>query len=77
MQIRVARPTARLDETAAFYRDLVGLPVLASFTDHDGFSGVILGVPPSAPANPYWEHDGARCFVDPDGYWLVLSPSEW
>ena len=124
MQIRVARPTARLDETAAFYRDLVGLPVLASFADHDGFSGVILGVPdathqlelveqqdvrptptsedqlvlylgspaevarvagrieragvaPSAPANPYWEHDGARCFVDPDGYWLVLSPSEW
>lgn len=124
MQIRVARPTARLDETAAFYRDLVGLPVLATFTNHDGFSGVILGIPdathqlelveqqdvrpaptsedqlvlylgsrdtvtrvagrieqggiaPSAPANPYWEQDGAISFVDPDGYWLILSPSSW
>jgi catechol 2,3-dioxygenase-like lactoylglutathione lyase family enzyme len=27
--------------------------------------------------NPYWERVGAVCFVDPDGYWLVLSPSAW
>lgn len=30
-----------------------------------------------SPANPYWASDRARCFVDPDGYWLVLSPSSW
>ena len=27
--------------------------------------------------NPYWQETGARCFVDPDGYWLVLSPDCW
>ena len=27
--------------------------------------------------NPYWERDGAECFVDPDGYWLIISPSSW
>jgi hypothetical protein len=28
-------------------------------------------------ANPYWERNGAVCFVDPDGYWLILSPDDW
>jgi len=124
MQVRVARPAADLGATAFFYRDLVGLPVLASFDDHDGFSGVVFGLPdasaqlelvehaevgPSptsedqlvlylgsetavdelgrrladggarrvAPRNPYWEKTGGRCFVDPDGYLLVLSPLAW
>jgi hypothetical protein len=35
------------------------------------------GFEPQNPANPYWTADGTRCFVDPDGYWLVLSPSSW
>ena len=100
------------------------MPVLASFEDHDGYSGVVLGLPdssrqlelvshegtvpaptpeehlvlylgsdqrveehavrirsggfePSEPPNPYWARTGAVCFVDPDGYWLVLSPDAW
>lgn len=28
-------------------------------------------------AEPFWQRDGAVCFVDPDGYWLILSPSSW
>jgi hypothetical protein len=98
--------------------------VLASFEDHDGYSGVVLGLPdssrplelvlrdgeapsptdedqlvlylgsaervaravsriraagfePLVAANPYWERNGAVCFVDPDGYWLILSPDAW
>src|SRR5215470_15396147 len=121
MAVRVARPTRDLDAAAAFYGDLLGLPVLGSFEDHDGFSGLILGLPdasrqlelvaapdaaptptaedqlvlylgsserveqaaariraaghePSSSPNPYWANVGAVCFVDPDGYWLVLSP---
>jgi catechol 2,3-dioxygenase-like lactoylglutathione lyase family enzyme len=124
MAVRVARPTRDLDAAAAFYRDLVGLPVLGSFDDHEGFSGLILGLPdasrqlelvasphaepaptaedqlvlylgsaerveetaariraaghePSTSPNPYWASAGAVCFVDPDGYWLVLSPQSW
>jgi hypothetical protein len=35
------------------------------------------GHQPRTSPNPYWQRDGAVCFVDPDGYWLVLSPSTW
>jgi catechol 2,3-dioxygenase-like lactoylglutathione lyase family enzyme len=124
MQARVARPTRDLERACAFYRDAVGLPVLSSFTDHDGFSGAIVGVPDAShqlelvfhpgvepspttedqlvlylgsvaavteraatieaagherrsPANPYWTREGAIAFVDPDGYWLILSPDRW
>lgn len=122
-QMRVARPTRDLDAALSFYT-LLGLPVLSSFKDHDGYSGVILGLPdasrqlelvyregeipsptpedqlvlylgsaerveaeaarisaagfePRPAANPYWARTGAVGFVDPDGYWLVLSPEAW
>jgi catechol 2,3-dioxygenase-like lactoylglutathione lyase family enzyme len=45
MQIRVARPTNDIAAAASFYGDVVGLPVLDSFDDHDGYSGVIFGLP--------------------------------
>ena len=120
-QIRVARPVGDLSAVSAFYRDAVGLTVLSSFEDHDGYSGVIFGLPdasrqlelvsgegavpaptaedqlvlylrsaddvaasaariraagfePAESPNPYWGRTGAICFLDPDGYWLVLSP---
>jgi catechol 2,3-dioxygenase-like lactoylglutathione lyase family enzyme len=44
-QLRVARPTESLDEVIGFYRDGLGLEVLGSFEDHDGFDGVMLGRP--------------------------------
>jgi catechol 2,3-dioxygenase-like lactoylglutathione lyase family enzyme len=123
MQIRIARSTRNLERAIAFYR-LLELPVLASFEDHDGYSGVVLGLPdpsrqlelvfrdggvpsptdedqlvlylgspervsqeaariraaglePRDATNPYWARNGAVCFVDPDGYWLILSPEAW
>jgi hypothetical protein len=123
VQVRIARPTGDLAAAVAFY-ELLELPVLASFEDHDGYSGVVLGLPdatrqlelvrhedvapspteedqlvlylgseervaaltdrvrrsdvePSVPPNPYWGRTGAVCFVDPDGYRLVLSPEAW
>jgi catechol 2,3-dioxygenase-like lactoylglutathione lyase family enzyme len=35
------------------------------------------GHQPRLSPNPYWERTAAVCFVDPDGYWLVLSPEAW
>lgn len=35
------------------------------------------GYEPSISPNPYWAREGAECFSDPDGYWLILSPSTW
>lgn len=43
--IRVARPTTDLDRIRSFYEDVVGLPLLWSFADHDGFDGAIFGLP--------------------------------
>ncbi len=45
MQVRVARQTGRLAAVVAFYRDGLGLPEIARFDDHDGYSGVMLGLP--------------------------------
>jgi catechol 2,3-dioxygenase-like lactoylglutathione lyase family enzyme len=45
MQIRVARPTDKLKEVVSFYRDALGMPVIAQFENHAGYSGVILGMP--------------------------------
>ena len=124
MQIRIARPSRDLGAARRFYGDALGLPVVASFEDHDGYSGVVFGLSdatrqlelvshegvapapteedqlvlylgsaeelegtaarlrragfePRAAANPYWERNGAVGFVDPDGYWLLLSPETW
>src|SRR3954453_20065600 len=41
--LRVARPTDDPDAAVRFYRDGLGFDVLAEFTDHDGFDGVMLG----------------------------------
>ena len=41
--VRVARPTADLKRLVAFYRDVLGLDVIADFKDHDGFDGIMLG----------------------------------
>ena len=43
--LRVARSTYRLDALTHFYVVGIGLQWLDSFVDHDGFDGVMLGVP--------------------------------
>jgi len=44
-KLRVARPTDNLERVTQFYRDGLGFAVLYQFADHDGFDGVMLGVP--------------------------------
>jgi ribosomal protein S18 acetylase RimI-like enzyme len=43
--VRVAHPVRDLDRSAAFYRDLLGLPSRGGFRDHDGWSGAFLALP--------------------------------
>jgi len=45
----VARPTERLEEVVAFYRDGLGSPMLGGFSDYDGYDGLMIGL-------PGWEH---------------------
>ncbi len=42
--LRIARPTNRLAEIVAMYRQGLGLEDLGSFQDHDGFDGAMLGI---------------------------------
>lgn len=44
-QVRVARPTDKLEEVVSFYRDALGLVELGSFREHAGYDGVMLGLP--------------------------------
>ncbi len=44
MQVRITRQTDHLDEVVAFYERL-GLPRIGGFEDHEGFTGVMLGIP--------------------------------
>jgi hypothetical protein len=41
--LRVARPTDQLDAILKMYLDGLGLDILSSFQDHEGFDGVMLG----------------------------------
>ena len=43
--LRVARATDQLEQVVKFYRNGLGFEVIGSFTDHDGFDGVMLGHP--------------------------------
>ena len=42
------RWSTRYDQTVAFYRDIIGLPVLETFQDSYGLDGTILGLPGGA-----------------------------
>jgi len=44
-QVRVARPTQKLNEILRFYVEGLGLSITDSFKDHDGYDGVMLGLP--------------------------------
>jgi catechol 2,3-dioxygenase-like lactoylglutathione lyase family enzyme len=61
-RVRVARPTDRLAEVVAFYRDGIGLRVISSFEGHAGYSGVMLGLPGASYHLEFTHHeDGSDC----------------
>lgn len=43
--LRIARPTEHLARVVRFYTEGLGLRVLGSFEDHEGFDGVMVGLP--------------------------------
>jgi catechol 2,3-dioxygenase-like lactoylglutathione lyase family enzyme len=43
--VRIARPTNDLDAVVNFYKNGLGLQELYRFQNHDGFDGVMLGLP--------------------------------
>ena len=45
LQMRIARPVRDLQRSATLYCEGLGLSILGRFADHDGFDGVMLGMP--------------------------------
>lgn len=61
-QVRIARPTDKLNDVVAFYRDGLGLPELARFEAHANYDGVMLGLPGKAVHLEFTQHEaGSPC----------------
>jgi hypothetical protein len=45
VQVRIVKPTTRWKEVTAFYEEGIGLQRLDSFTAHQGYDGLMLGLP--------------------------------
>jgi hypothetical protein len=73
--LRVARPTDHLDEVVRFYMEGVGLARLGTFDDHDGFDGVMLGVPGAAYHLEFTRKRGHIVGRAPTGDNLLVLPS--
>ena len=58
--LRVARPTNNLDALVPFYRDGLGFEVIASFEDHEGWDGVMLGHPKAPYHLEFTRHRGHK-----------------
>lgn len=72
-QIRIARPTDRLDDVVAFWRDGLALPEIGGFTDHDGYDGVMLGLPDRSVHLEFTRHRaGSPCPAPSRDNLLVL-----
>lgn len=77
VQVRVARPTDRLDEVVAFYEQGLGLRRIGEFRDHAGYSGVMLGLPGDAYHLELTTHvDGSPCPAPTADNLLVLYLAE-
>lgn len=79
--LRIARPVADLARTRALYRGVPGLRELDSFSDHDGFDGVMFGFPGAG-----WHFEFTQCRAHPLRptptaedlvVFYIASASEW
>jgi hypothetical protein len=79
--LRIARPVSSLSTAKALYCTGLGLSVIGSFEDHEGFDGVILGQPGS---NYHFEFTSCRSHPVPPGptqedlaVFYIAAASEW
>ena len=63
--LRWVRSSTSYDDTVAFYRDLVGLPVVGSFQGSFGEDGTIFGLPDAAAHMEIVRSHGAAAPADP------------
>lgn len=73
VQFRIARPTDKLAAVVEFYQYGLGLKKLYSFENHEGYDGVMLGLPDSQYHLEFTSHkDGSPCLAPTKDNLLVL-----
>jgi hypothetical protein len=61
-QIRIARPTDQLKNIESFYCEGVGLKKIGYFEGHEGYDGIMIGLPDSNYHLEFTQHkDGSPC----------------
>ncbi|MCY7367119.1 MAG: VOC family protein [Chamaesiphon sp.] len=79
--MRIARPTDKLDEVVRFYTDGLGLQILDQFEHHEGFDGVMVGLPSEIYQFEFIHQQGHFIGRDPTKDNLIVfylpDRSEW
>lgn len=65
VQFRIARPTNNLKAVVTFYKEALGLKELGSFSGHDGYDGVMLGLPGEQYHLEFTQHDSQTALPEP------------
>lgn len=72
-QVRIARPTDKLAAVRRFYHEGIGLPIVGGFEGHDGYDGLMLGLPGVPYHLEFTQHDhGSPCPAPTKDNLLVL-----
>ncbi|MDH4419874.1 VOC family protein [Bacillus cereus] len=62
MKFRIARPTDKFEEVTSFYEKGLGLKRIGEFYDHEGYDGVMLGLPDEEYHLEFTRHEnGSPC----------------
>lgn len=78
VQMRIARPTDQLDKVIDFYEAGLGLKRVGEFWDHDGYDGVMFGLPDKNYHLEFTSHvSGTPCPAPTKDNLLVLYLPNW
>ncbi|HWL24694.1 MAG TPA: VOC family protein [Ureibacillus sp.] len=73
VQFRIARPTDQLNEIERFYCEGIGLTKIDGFKGHNGYTGIMIGLPDAAYHLEFTQHeDGSPCPAPTDDNLLVF-----
>lgn len=71
-KVRLAKPSANLQSVARFYIDGLGLDLIGSFVDHDGYDGLLVGKHGCAYEFEFTYAQHAHCQMVPSKDFLLV-----
>ncbi|PEY97651.1 hypothetical protein CN349_20325 [Bacillus cereus] len=78
VKFRIARPTDKFEAIIAFYEEGLGLKRIGEFYDHDGYDGVMFGLPDEEYHLEFTRHiDGSPCPAPTKDNLLVFYIKEY